>query len=226
VIPSAVPYGDVIVPYVMAAAVAAALNHRRSTGSGCHIDASMYEICVQQMAEAIAAAAHEQSTSRSGNRDPGVYHQGVYRARGIDRWVAITLHSENDWHTVRSHAHLADATSPDERDTQLSSWTRDLEDAEIASQLQSLGIAAGAVQDIEDLMERDAQIAARGALVKLEHPLLGAFGHMRTPMSFSTSKVEPFRAPSLGEHSHHIAATVCGLSPERITELESLGLFK
>src|SRR5262249_55036400 len=32
VIPSAVPYGDVIVPYVMAAAAAAALAERRTTG--------------------------------------------------------------------------------------------------------------------------------------------------------------------------------------------------
>jgi crotonobetainyl-CoA:carnitine CoA-transferase CaiB-like acyl-CoA transferase len=226
VIPSAVPYGDVIVPYVMAAAVSAALTHRRSTGSGCHIDASMYEICVQQMADAIAAAAHGDSASRSGNRDPRVYHQGVYRTRGIDRWVAITLKSEHDWHTLRSHAQLADATTPDERDTQLASWTCELEDAVVASQVQSLGIAAGVVQDIEDLLERDAQIAARGALVKLDHPLLGAFGHMRTPITFSFSKVEPFRAPSLGEHSRQIAATLCGLSPQRITELESLGLFK
>ena len=51
VIPGAVPYGDVIVPYCMAAAVCAALQYRRESGcvartSGC----SMYEICVQQMA--------------------------------------------------------------------------------------------------------------------------------------------------------------------------------
>src|SRR5690606_25204202 len=37
VIPGAVPYGDVIVPYVMAAHVGAALQHRRETGRGCHI---------------------------------------------------------------------------------------------------------------------------------------------------------------------------------------------
>ncbi len=34
VIPGAVPYGDVIVPYAMVAAVAAALQHRRETGQG------------------------------------------------------------------------------------------------------------------------------------------------------------------------------------------------
>src|SRR6185312_4114895 len=41
VIPGAVPFGDVIVPYVMAAATAAALQARRETGRGCHIDAAM-----------------------------------------------------------------------------------------------------------------------------------------------------------------------------------------
>jgi crotonobetainyl-CoA:carnitine CoA-transferase CaiB-like acyl-CoA transferase len=230
VIPSAAPYGDVIVPYVMAAAAMAALNHRRSTGTGCHIDASMYEICVQQMADAVAAASRGETLSRTGNRDARVFHQGVYRARGLvgndDRWVAITLRSEAEWQVLRTHARLGDAATPDERDVLLTAWTLKQDDSAIALQLQSLGIAAGVVQDIEDLMERDEQIAARGALTRLDHPLLGTFGHMRTPISFSTSKVEAFRAPSLGEHSRHIAASICGLAPERITELESLGLFK
>ena len=33
----------------LAGTVAAALQYRRETGCGAHIDASMYEICVQQM---------------------------------------------------------------------------------------------------------------------------------------------------------------------------------
>jgi crotonobetainyl-CoA:carnitine CoA-transferase CaiB-like acyl-CoA transferase len=226
VIPSAVPYGDVIVPYVMAAAVSAALHYRRSTGKGCHIDASMYEICVQQMADAIAVTAKGKASTRTGNRDARVYHQGVYRTRGVDRWVAITLHTANDWQALRSHAGLSEAESPDELDTLLSTWTRDREDRAVASELQALGIAAGPVQDLEDLMERDEQIAARGALLNLDHPLLGAFGHVRTPITFSNSQIEAFRAPSLGEHSHTIAATLCGLTSERIAELESQGLFK
>jgi crotonobetainyl-CoA:carnitine CoA-transferase CaiB-like acyl-CoA transferase len=82
------------------------------------------------------------------------------------------------------------------------------------------------VQDIEDLLERDPQIATRCALTQLDHPLLGAFGHVRTPISFSRSEVAAFRAPSLGEHSRHIATTLCRISPERVTELESLDLFK
>ena len=67
VTPGAVPYGDVIVPYVMAAQTLAALQCRRRSGQGAHIDASMYEICVQQMWPAIMAAQSGQSPTRSGN---------------------------------------------------------------------------------------------------------------------------------------------------------------
>src|SRR5690606_40608395 len=60
--------GDVIVPYVIAACVIAALGHRKRGGAGCHIDASMYEICVQQMADAIEAAQRGDTPRRMGNR--------------------------------------------------------------------------------------------------------------------------------------------------------------
>jgi crotonobetainyl-CoA:carnitine CoA-transferase CaiB-like acyl-CoA transferase len=226
VIPGAVPYGDMIVPYAMAAAVAAALARRRVTGRGCHIDASMYEICVQQMTEAITAAARGQTVQRTGNRDARVFHQGVYAARGEDRWVAVTLESERDWELLRAHEPLAPANTADERDAALAGWLRSQSDHEAAARLQAIGIAAGVVQDIEDLLERDPEIAARGTLVQLEHALLGRFGHLRTPLTFSRSTVAPFRAPSLGEHSEEIASELCGLSPARIAELSALGVFR
>ena len=94
------------------------------------------------------------------------------------------------------------------------------------AELQSAGIAAGVVQDIEDLLERDPQIAARSAMISLDHAVLGRFGHVRTPINFSASTVAPFRAPSIGEHSADIARELCGLSEARIDELQKLGVFK
>ncbi|MGH8217950.1 MAG: CoA transferase, partial [Steroidobacteraceae bacterium] len=85
VIPGAVPYGDVIVPYAMAAAATAALAQRRAGGQGAHIDASMYEICAQQMFEALVQAQTGRAPQRRGNADPWVFHQGVYPVAGEDR---------------------------------------------------------------------------------------------------------------------------------------------
>jgi crotonobetainyl-CoA:carnitine CoA-transferase CaiB-like acyl-CoA transferase len=225
VIPGAVPYGDVIVPYVMAAATAAALNRRRRTGVGVHIDAAMYEICAQQMYSAIAAASRGERPQRQGNADPAFFHQGVYPAKGEDRWIAISVPTAADWRALCTVAGIDPGLEGAARDSHLAAWTIEQEDWALMAALQSRGIAAGAVQDIEDLIERDPQLAFRGALMTLEHPLLGAFGHVRTPLSFSRSRIEPYRAPRLGEHTDAIARFV-GLSPERIAELHQRGVFK
>ncbi|HEY0682320.1 MAG TPA: CoA transferase [Steroidobacter sp.] len=222
VIPGAVPYGDVIVPYVMAAATAAAVDHRRRTGLGCHIDAAMYEICVQQMHDAILAAERGERPTRTGNDGTNIFHQGVYPVSGDDQWLAVTLVTRADWERLCALASLDPTSSPQA----LSTWCRQHDAHALMEQLQAAGIAAGVVQDIEDLMERDPQIAARHALINLDHPSLGPFGHVRTPMDFSASAISPYRAPSIGEHSTAIARDLCGLSAARIDELQQLGVFR
>jgi crotonobetainyl-CoA:carnitine CoA-transferase CaiB-like acyl-CoA transferase len=226
VIPGAVPYGDVIVPNVMAGAVAGALQYRRETGSGAHIDASMYEICVQQMYDAILRTQQGSIPQRMGNQDLRFFHQGVYPALGEDRWVAISLATEATWDQLCELVALPQANDAAARDTVIAAWTCDKSDTSLVEQLQEAGIAAGVVQDIEDVLETDPQIAARCPLVPIDHPLLGEFGHMRTPMQFSRSKVEMFRAPGIGEHTKSIARDLAGLSESHIEELESLGVFR
>ncbi len=212
VIPGAVPYGDVIVPYAMVGAAAAALQHRRETGRGCHIDAAMYEICVQQMRDSLAADGPKQ---RMGNADPAVPFQDIFPALGEDRWVVISLFSDAD------RAALEAITGSDS-----AGWTATRQDHAIAAQLQAAGIACGVVQDAEDMIEADPQLAGRGALVTLPHPLLGPFGHIATPLRFSRDAFKPYRAPGMGEHVAEVAASICGLSAERIAALESAGVFK
>ncbi|MCW2382280.1 MULTISPECIES: CaiB/BaiF CoA-transferase family protein [unclassified Sphingobium] len=215
VIPGAVPYGDVIVPFVMAGSVAAALQHRRETGLGCHIDASMYEICVQQMRDYLAAARRGERPQRSGNADPAVFSQDVFQAQGEDRWVAISLRDEAE--LARLHA-IAGGD--------VAAWVAQRADHAIMAELQAAGIACGVVQDCEDMIDHDPQLAGRGALVTLDHPLLGPFGHIATPIKFSHDRLEPFRAPRMGEHAHTIARDLCGLSEARIAQLDAAGVFE
>lgn len=214
VIPGAVPYGDVIVPYVMAGGVAAALQHRRETGRGCHIDASMYEICVQQMRDSLAWARAGEHPRRMGNADRGVLFQDVFPAAGEDRWVAISLFDEAE------RTRLAAITGPD-----IAAWTATRADHAIAAELQAAGIACGVVQDAQDMIDHDPQLAHCGALVMLDHPHLGPFGHIATPLRFSRDVFQPYRAPGMGEHRAEIARTLSGLSDARIAELELAGVF-
>ncbi|HWL61915.1 MAG TPA: CoA transferase [Steroidobacteraceae bacterium] len=209
VVPGAVPYGDVIVPYVIAASIAAALARRQQDGRGSHIDASMYEICVQQMHRAVVQSQQGIAPQRMGNADAGVHHQDVYPARGEDRWVAISLFDAADAERL---ARLAGGQP-------IAAWTATQDEHALVETLQAAGIAAGVLQDIEDLMERDPVLRARGAVMELPHPKLGSFGHVRTPISFSKDRPEPYRAPSMGEHNREIALQVAGLEATHFAQL-------
>jgi crotonobetainyl-CoA:carnitine CoA-transferase CaiB-like acyl-CoA transferase len=91
--------------------------------------------------------------------------------------------------------------------------------------LQAAGIAAGSLQDMQDLLEADPALAARGALLPLPHARLGTFGHVRTPMSFSRDTCMPFRPPGIGEHSALIAHELGGLPQDRVDALTAAGVF-
>ena len=216
VVPGAVPYGDVIVPYVLAACIAAALAQRREQGRGCHIDASMYEICVQQMRAALTAAQLGRPPQRMGNADAAVLQQDVYPTRGADRWVAISVLDADQEEKLRQLA----GGRP------LAEWTAGQDERQLVAQLQAMGIAAGALQDIEDLMEADEPLRARGALVTLPHPKLGPFAHVRTPVSFSLDQPQPYRAPAMGEHNAQIIRDVAQLDATQLATLESAGVLK
>ena len=216
VIPGAVPYGDVIVPYVMAACIAAGLAHRSRSGLGCHIDASMYEICVQQMHRAIVDAQCGVLPARMGNADAGVLHQDVYPTLGEDRWIAISIATSAQW------ARLIELAGG----TDIAAWTCGQPEAALMETLQSAGIAAGVVQDIEDLMERDSTLAQRGSLVELPHRKLGPFAHILTPIRFSRDPLVPYSAPGLGEHGADIAREIAGLTDTEISALGGQGVFQ
>lgn len=175
----------------------------------------MYEICVQQMRDTLAAARRGERPQRMGNADPAVVFQDVFPAAGADRWVVISLFGEAD------RARLKAITGPD-----IAAWTAAREDHAIATELQAAGIACGVVQDSENMIERDPQLAGRGALVTLDHPLLGPFGHIATPIRFSLDAFQPYRAPRMGEHVRDIARDLCGLSDARIAQLEAAGVFE
>jgi crotonobetainyl-CoA:carnitine CoA-transferase CaiB-like acyl-CoA transferase len=163
----------------------------------------------------LARAQAGERPRRAGNADPAVPHQDVYPAAGEDRWVAISLFGDED------RAKLLAIAGPD-----IAGWTRQRGDHAIVAELQAAGIAAGVVQDCEDMIERDPQLAVRGALVELDHPLLGGFGHIATPIRFSKDALHPYRAPSMGEHVREVAAGICGLDSAEIDRLEAEGVFQ
>ncbi len=228
VIPGAVPYGDVIVPYVMAAAVGGGAACTDSdTGLGCHIDAAMYEICVQQMHAAIAAAANGERPSAAATTIRACSTRACIRRRariaGSRSAVAQRAGVAQVVHPCGSRGHgiahssrrcLERVDPPTRRCRRWSQSCR--RSASPPASCRTSRTCSSAT--------RSSPRAAR--CVTLDHPLLGAFGHVRTPVTFSRSAVSPYRAPRHGRtRSRRSRASSRGLSAQRIAELEAAGVF-
>jgi crotonobetainyl-CoA:carnitine CoA-transferase CaiB-like acyl-CoA transferase len=139
----------------------------------------------------------------------------VLPAAGTDRWVAVSVADSDQWQQTQA---LAGGRPLEE-------WSATHSDRELVQQLRAIGVMAGSVADIEDLAA-DADLAARGALVDLPHPLLGAFAHVRTPIRFSADPCTPFRAPRIGEHTREVALSIAGMNTERFAALKSAGVLE
>ena len=115
-------------------------------------------------------------STRTGNRQPhgGGAPHGAYRCAGDDRWVAITVFTDEEWRAFvealgnpqwAADPRFADSgareRNADALDAFVESWTREHTAEEVMSRLQAAGVAAGVVQTGTDL-SRDPQLKERG----------------------------------------------------------------
>jgi crotonobetainyl-CoA:carnitine CoA-transferase CaiB-like acyl-CoA transferase len=232
VTPSSVPYGDLILPPIMAASAAAAVMHARRTGRGVHIDASMYEACAQQMAPAILAAWAGARPERMGNDDPAAVLQEVFPAGG--RHIAVRVADALAWEQLgrlvggewsEPDVMLAPARRAS-TEAHIRFWLERHDPWEAMAMLQKTGIAAGVVQTAADIVDRDPQLRARDFLVVLDNPALGKFEHQASPIRLSRTPAAMRTAPNLGQHTHSICTSIAGMSEARFAELSAAGLFE
>lgn len=179
-----------------ALAILAALERRQRTGAGAYIDVSMTEAITTLIGHTVLDAALGRPVTRHGNRDRHFAPQGVYRTRGDDEWIAITVRDDSEWRalveSIGDPALEAPAFSSrtgrqehhDMIDRAIEAWTTTQERAALAERLQARGIAAAAVQPPRDLLF-DPHLAGRGLFQQVEHqePVLGytAHPHPTTP---------------------------------------------
>ena len=99
------PYGaytDSIAPRFAIASILAALDQRRRTGQGTHLDMSQLEAALHFSAPFLLDyAVNRRDQSRMGNRDPGAAPHGVYPCQGDDRWIAIACFTDEEWEHLR-----------------------------------------------------------------------------------------------------------------------------
>ena len=225
-------YTDTIAPHFLTAAVMAALDHRRRTGQGQHIDASQLEMALHFLSpQTLDSRVNRRVVTRDGNRSPAAAPQGAYPCMGDDRWCAIAVETDAQWEGLRramgdpawaqdgrfltTEGRLA---HHDEIDRRLSAWTSGKGERELMDLLLSEGVPAGVVQRSTDLLQ-DPQLAHRGFFRNLEHAEMGSIPHSGPQYLIRGYDSGPrFAAPKMGQHSEYVLRELLGMSDEEIAE--------
>ncbi len=165
-----VPYGaytDYIAPRFAATALIAALDYRRRTGKGQYLDLSQYEAAIHFLSPLVLDfTVNKRVAGRPGNRCSYAAPHGVYPCCGDDRWCAIAVFSDEDWQgfcralgnpdwiQAPRFATLKDRKEhEDELDSLIAEWTSGFSAHEVMTKMQEAGVAAGVVNNCEDLFE-------------------------------------------------------------------------
>ncbi len=233
-------YTDSIAPKFTAAALLAALDHKRRTGQGQYIDFSQAEASVHFLGPAILDyMVHGRVQTRAGNASPEHAPHGVYPAQGADRWVAIACATEAQWQALctatgnpewqtdpRFATFTTRQANQEVLDAAIGAWSAARDVDAVEHTLQAVGVPVHRVSSSADAFA-DPQLIHRGHFVTVEHPELGSVPVEASRMRFShTLAPVPTPAPTFGQHNDQVLREVLGLTDEEIADLAASGALE
>nr|WP_086492275.1 CaiB/BaiF CoA-transferase family protein [Novosphingobium panipatense] len=236
-----IPIADMLAPVFAVIGILSALEQRRRTGSGQHIDVSMLGALTSFVAienwSAMAAAGMQARTGLTVQRlSPfGVFEcadgyvavvavheklaQGLFRAMGQPQLSADPRFANRD-------SRVANAAV---LEAMINAWSRTLSKAEVVALLEAEGVPVAPVRHPEDALV-DPRVVARAETMEVHHPDHDTHIDLRTagiPIVFSGARtgfddVLPVR---VGEHAETILAGHLGYSAEKIADLRAAGVI-
>ena len=225
------------VPGVWAAlGIVLALETRRQTGVGQHVDVAMYECMASHVISnmnAYQATGTTPGRTRQASLSPGlalraadghVVMAGVrtpQRLAGLWALIGRTDLPEADERYLQQ---FPDADFVfDEMIPAIEEWSSQRAKWEVAGRLTELGFSMGVAQSVADLADCP-QLEARGMYVDTGDTLGGTFRSLATPIQLTSCRPSNSATPpNLGEHNADILCTLGGLSREQLAELEEQG---
>lgn len=213
-VPSAI--ADKVAGLHAAYAVLAAYIHKLRTGEGQHVEIAMFETFVQfLMQEHLFGLTFDPPTGPVG------YFRQIDPDRQpfptADGHIAIVPYSDEAWIRLFDLVERPDIlageglATPQERAANpgrlyqiLATLTPRLTNAEWVEALNAASIPAMPVRDIADIRE-DPHLTANGFFNRREHPIVGSYVEMRSPVRFSRGLTGNRRPPPLlGEHTDEV----------------------
>jgi crotonobetainyl-CoA:carnitine CoA-transferase CaiB-like acyl-CoA transferase len=240
------PYTDYLGPRFALATLLGALARRDATGEGCYLDVSQVEAGVWFQAPEIARNADSGAIiERTGNADREHAPHGVFPVLPDEhafqgrRYVAIAVTSDQEWRTLAAaigrpdlldDAELASVTGRLARAAELEAavadWTSTRHAPDVEATLQNAGVPAHVSATSADFCT-DPQLAHRGHLVRLSHPLHGQTTVEGPRYLLSdTPGVVRRAAPTFGQDNLTVLRDLLHYDDEQIKTLNDDGVLR
>jgi benzylsuccinate CoA-transferase BbsF subunit len=215
-----------------ALATLAAVYHRNRTGQGQFIDYSQCEGVTSLIGEQLLGYAMTGIIpERLGNHHPEWAPHNVYPCWGVDRWLALEIHTDDEFKALCGVMEKTEWLS-DSRfttmalrkkneaalDRLIEEWTCQRDRDWMVEEFCRAGIAAAPSRDAKDLYA-DRHLRANGGFVKINHPELGELELPSPPWKISELDLPTGHSPLLGEHNRYVLQELLGLTDEEMSEL-------
>ena len=226
-------YTDGVSPRFMVATLMSALEHRRKTGEGQHIDLSQAEAAIHFLAPAILDyELNGHISHRNGNRDLNMCPHSVFPAQGEDRWVAIACQDDEAWTALCRVMDFTDLMADaslknlagrkareDEIEERISGWTSRFQEASIQDQLIAAGVAAYVVQNGAECLV-DPQNIENNHFITVPQSSVGDLVIENSRYRLSRTPAETTHAgPDQGEHNFEVLSEILGYDGDRIADI-------
>ncbi len=228
-------YADHVAGLFATLALLGALEYRQRTGEGQFIDVSEVEAMVSLLGDAVLEyEIGGKEIEPVGNGSKTAAPHGVYRCLGEDRWCAISVSRDEEWHGFQKalarlpwvneerFATLARRLQNSvELDRLIELWTEENTARDVMECLQRHGVAAGVVQNAADLAN-DPQLKSRGFFQDLPAKTLND----ASPIRLSGTPAEYHRpAPTPGRDNDYVYGELLGIEEAEITALKEKGVI-
>ena len=227
------PVADVLAGINGAVGALAALHYRSRTGRGQMVDISLVDVSVSALASLNQVYLSEgRVPSRQGNGTEAAAPGGSCHAK--DGMVIYAAGNDRLWPRLAAlmgRAKLAE----DERfsknaqrvkhrrelDELIDAWSGAFTVEELVERMRSVGIPAGPVYTIEQVVKDESVAGERNMFVPIEHPVAGTVQITNNPikMSLTPPQVQG-SSPTLGQDNLSVYAGLLHLSKEEVENLK------
>jgi benzylsuccinate CoA-transferase BbsF subunit len=226
-------YGDTNASIHAAFAVLAALWHREETGEGQHISLAEAYAVTSLLGEAtMDYQMNGNIPGLQGNHHPVLCPHGNYPCQGDDKWVAVAVDTEADWHNFCTAIGAADWLKDkrfadkanrlkhrEELDKLIAGKTAKYDMYDITRILQKVHVAATPVLNCEAELV-DPHFIANKTFYEIQHPVIGKEIFYNNPARMNeTPPAFRTHAPALGENNNYILTELLGYSQQEVSDM-------